>query len=132
MTRIVAGVMVWTVWGALFALPALAQGPEQAPAPAALTIGAVDAGSVVDIDLRAGLIQDPLPFDVPFYFRGTSDAEMKSISAKVLQFPEPANCLEQEEKGLFSKPGCDGADMDRDGRSSDLTGNGSSPGARGR
>jgi hypothetical protein len=63
----------------------------------------VDAGTVVDVDLAAGLIQDPLPFDVPFYFRGTSDAETTSVSAKVLQFPEPVNCLDQDAKGLFNK-----------------------------
>lgn len=98
MTRIAAGVVVWA---ALSALPALAQGPEAVPAAPA--VGAVDAGSVVDIDLRAGLVLDPLPFDVPFYFRGASDAETTSLSARVLQFPEPVNCLEQEQKGLFAK-----------------------------
>jgi hypothetical protein len=109
MTRIVAGVMVWM---ALSALPSLAQGPEQAPAVS--MVGAVDAGSIVDIDLEAGLIQDPLPFDVPFYFRGASDASTASVSAEMLQFPEAVNCLEQA--SLFSAtPEPDGT-VDRRGR----------------
>lgn len=110
MTRTwVSAVMALT----LAALPAAAQGPAPA-ASTASTIGAVDAGSVVDVDLRAGIFKDPLPFDVPFYIRGTRDATITSVSAKVLQFPAPVNCLEQE--ALFkTNPDAEGV-VDKRGR----------------
>lgn len=85
--------LVSTVIGmTLVALPAVAQSSPSA----ASTIGAVDAGSVVDVDLGAGLFKDPLPFDVPFYLRGDRDAATTSVSARLLQFPDPVNCRDQE------------------------------------
>src|SRR5262245_7887256 len=89
MTRTSVKVVFWAM---LFALPGVAQGADTPTS----TIGAVDAGSVVDVDVTAGLFKDPLPFDVPFYIRGTRDDTITSVSAKVLQFPQPVNCLEQE------------------------------------
>jgi hypothetical protein len=99
MTRKVLGLVVWA---ALCALPGGAQGAE-AETTAAPTIGAVDPGSVVDVDLKAGRFTDPLPFDVPFYIRGDRDATTTEIRAKVLQFPDPENC-ETEESLFEAKP----------------------------
>jgi hypothetical protein len=71
----------------------------------------MEPGQTFDIDVKSGVIQDPLPFDVHFYLRDKVDDTVRGVEGRVLGFKTAQTC-EQALKESKSCPPSDKAVVD--------------------
>jgi hypothetical protein len=66
----------------------------------------VEPGQTFDIDVKSGIIQDPLPFDVHFYLKDEVEDTVVGVEGRVLGFKTAQTC----EQALRSSPDCSAPD----------------------